>query len=267
MQSVIVNRFGGPEVLQLSDVPERGPGPGQVRIRVAASAVNPIDLSTRAGRLVEAGLMSGDPPVGMGWDVAGHVDAAGSGVHRFLPEDPVIGLRTVLSAPGAHAESAVLDIEAIAPAPRSVPLVDAGAFPLNALTADRALALTRAIRGQTVLVTGAAGGIGGYVLELAAMRGIRTVALAPALRRSAGARPRCRCAPCSPPPVRGTAVVVQEVAADGARLAELAALVDFGLLTIGPVHGFPLDRAPDAHRLVEAGGLRQRVVLHPGSRG
>ena len=177
MRAVIVRRPGGPEVLEVADLPEPRPGPGQVRIRVAAAAVNRIDLSTRSGALAAAGLLP-PGPVGLGWDVAGMIDEVGPGVRRRAPGDAVIGLRDVLSAGGAQAEWVVLDELAIAPAPRSTTPPEAATLPLIGLTADRALALTGLQAGQALLVTGAAGGVGGLLLQLAALRGIRTVAVA-----------------------------------------------------------------------------------------
>ena len=310
MRSLTLNTFGGPEVIEVVDTPVPEPGPHQVRIRVAASSVNPIDLSTRAGRLVDAGLMVAEPGVGLGWDVAGTVDATGDRVASYAVGDPVVGLRNLLFAPGAHADQVVLDESAIAPAPTSVPLTEAATLPLNALTADRALALASLERGGTLLVTGAAGGVGGFVLELAALRGLHTVALARPgdedLVRDLGAAQVLTSserlglgvrrlvpggvdavvdaamlgiaahdglrdggtfvalvAPFAPPPIRGTRVVVQEVVADGTRLTELAALVDAGRLTLRVAEELPLDEASKAHQLVEAGGLRGRVVLVP----
>jgi NADPH2:quinone reductase len=178
MRAVIVRRPGGPGVLEVADLPEPRPGPGQVRIRVAAAAVNRIDLSTRSGALTEAGLLPPTDRAGLGWDVAGVIDQVGPGVRRRRPGDTVIGLRDVLSAGGAQAEWVVLDEFATAPAPRSVTLPEAATLPLIGLTADRALTLTGLRADQTLLVTGAAGGVGGLLLQLAALRGIRTVAVA-----------------------------------------------------------------------------------------
>jgi NADPH:quinone reductase-like Zn-dependent oxidoreductase len=310
MRSLTVTTFGGPDVIEVTDGPLPLTGPRQVRIRVTGSSVNPIDLSTRAGRLAEAGLMVAELPIGLGWDVAGVVDAIGDGVRSFTTGDQVVGLRTQLFAPGAHAEAVVLDESAVAPAPRSVSLVEAATLPLNALTADRALGLAGLRRGDTLLVTGAAGAVGGFALELAALRGVHTVALARPgdadLVRDLGAREVLTSAerlglavrevvpggvdavidaavlgiaahdglrdggtfvalvaPFAPPPIRGTRVVVQEVAADGARLAELAALVDAGRLTLRVAEELPLAEGAKAHELVEAGGRRGRVVLVP----
>lgn len=175
MKSILVRTAGGPGVLELTETPLPAPGVRQIRIRVAASSLNPIDLSARAGRLTAAGLMPPMEHYGLGWDVAGHVDATGPGAERFRVGEPVIGLRDLLFAGGAHAEYVVLDESACAPAPSSAPLTEAATLPLNALTADRCLDLAG---DGTLLVTGASGGVGGFVLELARRRGIRTVALA-----------------------------------------------------------------------------------------
>ncbi|MGC4879877.1 NADP-dependent oxidoreductase [Micromonospora sp. DT43] len=178
MRAVIVRRFGGPEVLEIADLPVPEPGVGQLRVRVAAAAVNRIDLSTRSGALSAAGLLPPLPVVALGWDVAGEVDAVGPSVRRFAVGEKVIGLRDLLSAPGAQAEWVVLDEDAVAPAPRTVAPEVAATLPLIGLTAARSLALTGLGVGGTLLVTGAAGGVGGLLLELAALRGIRTVAVA-----------------------------------------------------------------------------------------
>ena len=181
MKAIIIRRFGDPDVLELADIAIPEPGPRQLRIRVAASAVNPIDVATRSGALVEAGLIAPGQEVGLGWDVAGTVDAIGRGATRFGAGDRVIALRDLMfTLPGAYAEYVVLDEEAVARAPRSVSLVQAGALPLNALTASGALTAARLTAGQTLLVTGAAGGVGGFVLQLARRRGLRTLAVASA---------------------------------------------------------------------------------------
>ena len=310
MRSLIIREFGGPEALELVELDSVQAGPGELRIRVAASTVNPIDLSTRAGRLTQSGLMAPAAHVGIGWDVAGVVEQVGPGVTRFAVGDAVVGLRDLLFAGGAHADEVVLHESAVAPAPRSVSPAEAATLPLNGLTADRALELTGLHRGETLLVTGAAGGVGGFALELAALRGIRTVAVAgpddEALVRRLGATDFVArteelgravrrvvpggvdavidaavlgirahdalrgggtfvalVAPFAPPSIRGTRVVVQEVYADGARLAELSALVDAGLLTLRVARRFPLEQAAEAHAVAERGGLRGRIVLEP----
>jgi NADPH2:quinone reductase len=173
MRAMVVRRFGGPEVLESVEVPVPEPGPGQVRIRVAAAAVNPVDLATRAGILTTAGVIPPREVLGLGWDVAGVVEA-GSG---FRAGDAVIGLRDRIAAPlGAYAEQIVLDAAAVAPAPAGFSPAEASTLPLNALTAAQALDLVETT--GTVLVTGAAGAVGGYAVALAHARGLRVVAVA-----------------------------------------------------------------------------------------
>jgi NADPH:quinone reductase-like Zn-dependent oxidoreductase len=309
MKAVIVREFGGPEVLEIADVPPPRPGAGQVRIRVTAASVNRIDISTRNGALARAGLLADAPPIRLGWDVSGEIDEVGEGVTRFAPGAAVVGLRDVLSAAGAQADLVVLDQGAVARAPVSVSPVEAATLPLIGLTADRSLALAGLTAGQTLLVTGAAGGVGTLLLELAALRGIRTVAVADAAdepfvrRRGAAFVARTErlgeavrrlvpggvdavidaavlgiaahealrgggtfialVAPFAPPPLRATRVVVQEVFADGGRLAELSALVDAGLLTLRVAQTFPLTEVATAHERLAAGGTRGRLVLVP----
>ncbi|MFE6865801.1 NADP-dependent oxidoreductase [Kitasatospora sp. NPDC057692] len=179
MRAVVVRRFGGPEVLELVEVPEPEPGPGQLRVRVAAAGVNPVDVVTRAGVLAEAGLMAPRETVGIGWDVAGTVERVGPGVSGFAVGDAVIGLRDRLDVPlGGYADALVLDASALAPAPEGVPAVEAATLPLNGLTALQALDLLDLPPGATLLVTGAAGAVGGFAVQLAARRGLRVVALA-----------------------------------------------------------------------------------------
>ena len=180
MKAVIIRGYGGPDVIELADVPVPQPGTGQVRIRVHAAPVHPVDIATRAGRLAEHGLVgAASADIGLGWDLAGVVEALGPGADQFAAGDAVVGMRDLLTAPvGAQAEQVVLDTDALAPAPRSVTPVEASTIPLNSLTADQALDLLALRPGQWLLVTGAAGAVGGFALELAALRGLRSVAVA-----------------------------------------------------------------------------------------
>ncbi|MFD8561393.1 NADP-dependent oxidoreductase [Streptosporangium canum] len=192
MRAVVVRSFGGPEALEIEEVPVPGTGAGQVRIRVEAAGVNPVDVAVRTGLLVEAGLVERREVHGIGWDVAGVIEEVGAGVTGFAPGDRVIGLADRLDLPlGAYAEQIVLDAGAVAPAPARATPAQAATLPLNGLTADQALDLAGLTEGQTLLVTGAAGGLGGYAVELAVTRGLRVVAVAGAgdeeLVRSLGA--------------------------------------------------------------------------------
>jgi NADPH:quinone reductase len=107
------------------------------------------------------------------------IDAVGPAVDRYQIGDPVVGMRHLLGAPiGAQAEQVVLDTDAVAPAPRTASPVEASTLPLNGLTALQALDLLALQAGQWLLVTGAAGAVGGFGLQLAALRGLRTIAFA-----------------------------------------------------------------------------------------
>ncbi|MGW5749057.1 NADP-dependent oxidoreductase [Amycolatopsis sp. NPDC003861] len=175
MRAMVIRRFGGSEVLEFAEVPVPEPGPGQVRIRVAAAAVNPVDLATRSGVLSAAGVVPPREVLGLGWDVAGEIDDPGD--TAFRAGDAVIGLRDRIATPlGAYAERIVLDASAVAPAPAGVSPAEAATLPLNALTAAQALDLVGTT--GTVLVTGAAGAVGGYAVALAHARKLRVVAVA-----------------------------------------------------------------------------------------
>lgn len=172
----LVGRAGN---LEIVEVPLPEAGTGQVRIKVAAATVNPVDLATAAGALPQYGLTRELDVFPLGWDVAGTVDQVGAGVAGLRPGDAVIGLSDRLeSASKAQAEFIVLDASAVAPAPAGVSPVEAATLPLNTLTAIQALDLAGLSAGQTLLVTGAAGAVGGFAVELAAGRGLRVVAVA-----------------------------------------------------------------------------------------
>ncbi|MFH8383866.1 NADP-dependent oxidoreductase [Kitasatospora sp. NPDC018058] len=234
MRAVVVRAFGGPQALEVARVALPGAGAGQVRVRVAAAGVNPVDALTRAGALAGAGLMAAREVTGIGWDVAGVVDAVGEGVTAFTPGQPVVGLRDRLDVDlGAYAQFAVLDAGALAPAPAGVGFAQAATLPLNGLTAWQALDLLDLPAGASVLVTGAAGAVGGFAVELAVLRGLRVVAVAgagdEALVRSLGAEwfvPRT---------VPDVAAAVRESVPGGVDGALDAALL--GTTALGAVRG------------------------------
>ncbi|MFI5697099.1 NADP-dependent oxidoreductase [Kribbella sp. NPDC051586] len=177
MRALVARRLDGPDAIELieTDVPE--PAAGQLRIKVAAAAVNPVDLAVSAGLAVEFGLTAAREQFGLGWDVAGTVDAVGPDTEA--PAETVVGVADLLGRSlKAHAEYVVLDVDAVVRAPEGLDLAKAATFGLNGLTALQAV---RSLQGQTVFVTGAAGGVGGYTVELAKHRGLTVIA-------SAGAR-------------------------------------------------------------------------------
>lgn len=178
MRALVVRQLTGFDAIELIDVPTPEPGPGQVRIRVAAAAINPVDLATAKGFLTERSLSAPRPQFGLGWDVAGTVDAVGEGVSLTVGT-PVIGLADLLGRPlKTHAEHVVLDADAVAVAPRDLDPAPASTFALNALTALQAIDTLDLAERSTLLVTGAAGGVGGYAVELGRHRGLRVVGVA-----------------------------------------------------------------------------------------
>ncbi|MDT7678666.1 MAG: hypothetical protein QOD82_6568 [Pseudonocardiales bacterium] len=187
MRAVVVRTYGGPEALEIEELPLPVPGPGQIRIRVRAAAVNPVDVFVRSGIAALAGMLPDRAGVGIGWDVAGEVDAVGpalvaaasSAGAAFAVGDRVVGLSDRLDVPTAgYADYLVLDADSVAAAPRDVSFEAAATLPLNGLTAAQALAGLGLRAGRTLLVTGAAGAVGGYAVELAVAAGLRVVAAA-----------------------------------------------------------------------------------------
>ncbi|WP_214406301.1 zinc-binding dehydrogenase [Pseudonocardia lacus] len=178
MRALTARPPAGPAAVELVDVAPPEPGPGQLRVSVEAAAVNPVDVAVTTGVLVELGLTPPRERVGLGWDVAGTVDAVGPGVDVAVGA-AVVGLADLLGRPlKTHAEQVVLDAVAVAPAPRGVDPVPAATVALNGLTAAQALAALALPAGASVLVTGAAGAVGGFAVEIAHHRGLRVVAVA-----------------------------------------------------------------------------------------
>lgn len=302
MRAVVVTEFGGPEAVRIVDVEVPEPAEREVRIKVAASALNPVDAGVRSGAFGGAGRR-----IGLGWDVAGTVDATGAGADApagaaWSVGDEVVALDYgPVKALGAHAEYVVVPADAVAKAPVTVDAVHAATLPLNALTAVQALDLLELAPGASLLVTGAAGAVGGYAVQLAARQGFTVTAQArprdEEFVRSLGAAhftsgdvgPGAVDAVLDaavlgeralewvrdggayagviphahPASVRGVRTDAVEVRADGARLAELVRLVDEGALTLRVAETYALDEAAKAHARLAEGGVRGRLVLVP----
>jgi len=191
MRAIGLFEFGGPEVLQLLDLPETQPGPGQVRVRVHAATVNPTDTLLRNGSRAQA-LREVSPPHVPGMDVAGVIDAVGPDNPNDLAiGDKVMAMVDNRGSHGGYRESIVLSADAVAPIPDGVSLIEAATLPMNGLTAKQSLDQLALKPGQTLAVTGAAGCYGGYVIQLAKQAGLHVIADASpadvALVRSFGA--------------------------------------------------------------------------------
>jgi NADPH2:quinone reductase len=175
MRAVGLIQFGGPEVLQLVDVPETHAGAGEVRIRVHASTVNPTDTTLRRGGRADS-LRGVPPPYVPGMDVAGVIDEVGSGVPGFRVGDKVMAMVVNHASHGGYRESIVLAADSVVRIPSNATLIEAATLPMNALTARQSLDQLALKPGQMLAVTGAAGCYGGYVVQLAKVDGLRVIA-------------------------------------------------------------------------------------------
>jgi NADPH2:quinone reductase len=176
VQAVGVMTFGGPEALEVVDLPEHHAGPGEVRIRVHAAAVSPTDTYVRNG--VRARAQQKDPPPYVpGMDAAGVLDEIGPGVSTPLSVgDHVMAIVMPKGAHGAYRQQLVVPVESVAAVPAGVDDVAASTLPMNGLTAQLALDRFGLPPGRTLAVTGAAGCFGGYMVQLAKAAGLRVVA-------------------------------------------------------------------------------------------
>jgi len=300
MKAVQYNHFGGPEVLEIVEVPAPQAGPGQVRIRVHAVGISATDPKLRSGAL----NFGHHPPLGTGTDIAGVVDQIGEGVSDVTIGDRVFGISPVASGAAEHALIAFY-----ASIPASLGFIDAAALPAALETATRALNQLHVNEGSTVFLNGASGGIGSTAVQLAIARGARVIGAASAANqnylRQLG----------TDPVVYGEGMIdrVRALAPDGVDAAldvvgngvlpelitlagspeHVITLADFAgakehdvhfsngfqdgpayhaLHTVGdlietgrfwlPVDKiFPLERIGDAHRLSETGRVRGRLVL------
>jgi NADPH:quinone reductase-like Zn-dependent oxidoreductase len=296
----VVRTPGGPDSIEIIDLPVAEPGPGEVRVAIAAAPVNPVDLAVASGALHGIGLINQPEHTGLGWDFAGTVAAAGPGVD-LAAGTRVAGLVGGFDRDfGTYAEQLVVPASSVAVVPDGLDLVPASTVPLNALTAAQIVDLLgdAPADGNRLLVTGGAGAVGGYVASLAQDRGWRVTGLARAedeeFVRGLGAGFTTHAEPgwdavadgavmqesalalvrdggvfvgvqpsAKLPAERGIRVDAVMVRPDGPRLAGLLARTASGELPARVHTVVPLDRVADAHRAVAKGGLRGRYVLTP----
>lgn len=170
MKAAVIRKYGKPEVLSIADMPEPVPGPREVKIRVVATSVNPVDWKIRSGMLA---LISGWKfPRILGGDFSGEVLACGSAVTDLRPGDPVYGLSPAMGRAGAYAEILCCAAGQAAPKPATLNHHQSAAIPLAASTACQALYREGRMRpGMRVLVTGATGGVGHFAVQIAKAAG------------------------------------------------------------------------------------------------
>jgi len=178
MKAVVIHEYGGPEVLKYEDVPQPEPKQDQLRIRVIAAGVNPVDGMIRSGILDKEGRRTF--PIILGGDISGVVEKVGSEITRFKPGDPVFAYVS-LDNSGGYAQYALVTEREAAPKPRSLIYVEAAAVPIVALTAWQALIDTAKLKaGQTVLIHGGSGGVGSFAIQIAKAHGAKVIATASA---------------------------------------------------------------------------------------
>jgi NADPH:quinone reductase-like Zn-dependent oxidoreductase len=297
-RAAVVRTPGGPDSIEIIDVPVVEPGSGQVRVQIAGASVNPVDLALAAGVFHGLGLIDQPDHTGLGWDFAGTVTATGPGVDLAVGSR-VAGLVTGFDRDfGTYAEQLVVAARDTALVPDGLDLASAATVPLNGLAAVQIVDLLGDGGGHSLLVTGAAGAVGGYVASLAQDRGWRVTGLARAddaeFVRGLGADFTTHAAPgwdavadgavlreqgvalvrngglfvgvqpsAVPAEERGVTVRVVVTQPDGARLAELLDATASGRLPARVHAVVPLDHAAAAHRAVANGGVRGRYVLQP----
>jgi NADPH:quinone reductase-like Zn-dependent oxidoreductase len=297
-RTAVVRTPGGPDSIEFIDVPVVEPGPGQVRVEIAGATVNPVDLALAAGVFHDLGLIDQPDHTGLGWDFSGTVTAAGPDVDLPIGSR-VAGLVVGFNRDfGTYAQQLVLPVSDTAVVPDGLDLVSAATVPLNGLAAAQIVDLLGDGGGRSLLVTGAAGAVGGYVVSLAQHGGWRVTGLARAqdedFVRGLGADFTAEAAPgwdavadgavlqeqgvalvrdggifvgvqpsAIPEEERGVTVRVVVTQPDGARLAELLDATASGRLPARVHAVLPLDRVATAHRAVAKGGVRGRYVLRP----
>jgi NADPH:quinone reductase-like Zn-dependent oxidoreductase len=169
MKTVCIYSYGGPEVLVYEDAPRPHPLAGEVRVRVHAAGINPVDWKIREGHLKE--MLHHTLPLVLGWDVSGVVESLGSAVTRFKVGDEVFS-RPDISRDGAYAEFIVIKESEVALKPHSIDHIHAAALPLAGLTAWQSLFDAGGLAaGQRVLIHAAAGGVGSLAVQLAKWKG------------------------------------------------------------------------------------------------
>ncbi len=301
---------GGPEVLQIVDLPEVHAGPGEVRIRVHAAAVNPTDIGARDGSRAEQ-QKADPPPYVPGMDAAGIADEVGDGVSTGVKVgDAVIAMVVPKGSHGAYREQIALNARSVVQAPKGTTHEQACTLPMNGLTARQSLDLLALSPGQVIAVTGAAGAYGGYVIQLAKADGLTVIADAseadeqlvkqlgadivvrrgedvatrirehfphgvdgladgavlnerviPAVR-DGGAFTSVRGFTGTPQRgIRFTTTFVRTYDREYEKLDQLRKQADAGVLTLRVADSFRPERAGDAHRRLQAGGTRGRLVI------
>ena len=312
MRAIGIMAFGGPEVLEVVELPDPVAGPGELGVRVHAATVNPTDTVLRSGGRAER-LRDVPPPHVPGMEAAGVLEQIGDDVETELKlGDRVMAIVLPLGQHGAYAERVVVPAASAVRAPVGTTDAEAATLPMNGLTVRLALDALALAPGQTLAVTGAAGAVGGYAVQMGRAEGLRIIAdAAPAdedlvrtlgadviVRRGGdfaarvremvpegadalvdaalldadavgavrddGAVVTLRGYDGSDVDARGISfhpIYVRNYAREQEKLDRLRTLAETDDVTLRVARTFAAEQAPEAHRLLEAGGTRGRLVL------
>jgi NADPH:quinone reductase-like Zn-dependent oxidoreductase len=182
MKAVVVNEYGGPEVLKYQDAPKPEPKDDEILVRVIAAAVNPVDTYVRQGMFGRRALDNG--PAVLGYDIAGVVEKTGANAKKFKKGDAVYCYLSVMRG-GGYAEFAIAKESETSLKPKNIGFIEAAAVPLAATTAWQALIDSAKVdKGQTVLIHGGSGGVGSFAIQIAKARGAKVIATASTAHQS-----------------------------------------------------------------------------------
>lgn len=296
MQAVVTPRRGATTVVTM---PTPKPGPGEVLIKTEWASISPVDQQTVDGMYTDLGWITQAGPIGLGWEAAGTVEAIGPSATTVRPGQRVVVFDAGVDKPrGALAELVTVAETAVAVLPDHVSTCDAATVPLGVLTAIQGLDLLGAPAGR-LLVTGAAGTVGGFALPLARRRGWEILALAretdrvfieangarlvtsldgvivdavfdaaflgdPALAVVAdGGRYLGVVPPATPAPVRGITPIAVAVQADVTQLAAAVGFLADGTITARHDSQWPFGQVEQAFAAAATPGTRGRVLMHP----
>jgi NADPH:quinone reductase-like Zn-dependent oxidoreductase len=177
MRAMTYDHYGDDSVLRLAEVPDPKVGPGEVRIHVRRAGINPVDWKVMAGGL--DGLMDAWFPVIPGWDVAGVVEAVGIDTPEYAVGDEVVAYaRKDVLRGGTFAELVTMSVRGVGRKSPALTWDEAGGLPLAGLTALQTMDRLHLAKGETVLIHGAAGGVGSLAVQIAHARGARVIASA-----------------------------------------------------------------------------------------
>lgn len=313
MKAIILKKFGGPEVLELAEMPKPSPGPNQVLIKIAYAAVNPVDFKIRSYPSNWAGIPI---PGILGYDASGVVEAIGVGVQHLKVGDEVFYSAKIHGRQGTYAEYHVEDADIVAKKPSNLSFEEAASLPLAGCTAWDAIVTQLQVRpGQTILVHAGAGGVGSLAIQIARAAGARVYTTCrpdnQALVKSLGAydfidyrkekfeevaiglnggqlfdgvfdtvggdtvarsigmvKPYGRIATCvgvegdlNGMLSRNQSLHFGFMERTGAKMVALRVLAERGELKALIDSVYPLEKTADAHRKIEAGGVRGKILI------